>query len=111
MEKLYRLGVQVSSTLDINVVLDLCINTTVEVLEAKMGFLFLMDEKNNQLFLGSMAISEDEISNSSTKSLIKIVKRGKLRLEKEKGIATIFSLIHRTDSPLSMTIPKGSLCS
>ncbi len=87
MEKLYRLGVQVSSTLDINVVLDLCINTTVEVLEAKMGFLFLMDEKNNQLFLGSMAISEDEISNSSTKSLIKIVKRGKLRLEKEKGIA------------------------
>ena len=31
-------------------------------------------------------------------------------IQKEKGIATIFSLIHRTDSPLSMTIPKESFC-
>ncbi|GAH73473.1 unnamed protein product, partial [marine sediment metagenome] len=60
MEKLYRLGVEVSSTLDINVVLDLCINTTVEVLEAKMGFIFLVDEKSHQLFLGSMAKFEDD---------------------------------------------------
>jgi serine phosphatase RsbU (regulator of sigma subunit) len=90
MEKLYRLGVEVSSTLDINVVLDLCINTTVEVLEAKMGFIFLMDEKNHQLFLGSMAKFEDEAvhpQSSLPGSSVKVVKRGELRLEQGEGIA------------------------
>ncbi|GAI52430.1 unnamed protein product, partial [marine sediment metagenome] len=61
MEKLYRLGVQVSSTLDINVVLDFCINTTVEVLEARVGFLLLADEESSRLFLATMAKSEDKI--------------------------------------------------
>ncbi|NQS90509.1 SpoIIE family protein phosphatase [Patescibacteria group bacterium] len=90
MEKLYRLGVQVSSTLDINVVLDLCVNTTVEVHEAKMGLLFLVDEKSNRLFLGSMAISKNETLHSpslSSPSSVKTIKRGKLRLKEGEGIA------------------------
>ena len=90
MEKLYRLGVEVSSTLDINVVLDLCTNTTVEVLEAKMGFIFLVDEKSHQLFLGSMAKFENEgvrPQNSPSGGSVKIVKRGELRLEQGKGLA------------------------
>lgn len=91
MEKLYRLGVEVSSTLDINVVLDLCINTTVEVLEAKMGFIFLVDDKSHQLFLGSMAKFEDERVHSQSSpsgGSVKIVKRGELRLEQGKGLAS-----------------------
>ncbi|TKJ44740.1 hypothetical protein CEE35_06750 [Candidatus Aerophobetes bacterium Ae_b3b] len=90
MEKLYRLGVEVSSTLDINVVLDLCINTTVEVLEAKMGFIFLVDEKSHQLFLGSMAEFENEgvrPQSSPSGGSVEVVKRGELRLEQGKGIA------------------------
>ena len=91
MEKLYHLGVRVSATLDINIVLDLCINTTVEVLEAKIGWLFLVNEKNNWLSLGSMAKFEDEAhssNNSQLESSVKIIKREKkLGLEEEKSIA------------------------
>ena len=90
MEKLYRLGVQVSSTLDINVVLDLCIKTTVEVLEAEAGFLFLVDEKSTKLFLASMAKSEEKISHSqglSSTNSVRIVKGQEMCLEEGKGIA------------------------
>jgi len=90
MEKLYRLGVEVSSTLDINVVLDFCINTTVEVLEARVGFLFLVDEKSSRLFLATMAKFEGKTpysqSLSSTDS-VRNVKPEKLWLEPGKGIA------------------------
>lgn len=90
MERLYRLGVRVSSTLDIKAVLDLCISTTVDVLEAQIGFLFLKDDKSGRLFLGSMAISENNgvfLDNLSSKSNIKIIKKEKVWLEKEKSIA------------------------
>jgi serine phosphatase RsbU (regulator of sigma subunit) len=89
MEKLYRLGVQVSSTLDINVVLDLCIKTTVEVLEAEAGFLFLVDEKSSMLSLASMAKSEEGISNSqglSSTNSVRIVKVEEMYLEEGKSI-------------------------
>jgi len=90
MEKLYRLGVQVSSTLDINVVLDLCINTTVEVLEAEAGVLFLMDEESSGLFLASMAKAEEKISPSqglSSTNSVRIVKGQKMCLKEGEGIA------------------------
>jgi len=90
MEKLYRLGVQVSSTLDINMVLDFCINTTVEVLEARAGFLFLIDEKKRRLFLATMAKSEDKIPHSqglSSTDSVRIVKPEKVWLEPGKSIA------------------------
>jgi len=90
MEKLYRLGVQVSSTLDINMVLNFCINTTVEVLEARVGFLFLIDEKKRRLFLATMAKSEDKIPHSqglSSTDSVRIVKPEKVWLEQGKGIA------------------------
>jgi len=89
MEKLYRLGVQVSSTLDINIVPKLCVNTTVEVLEAKIGWLFLVNEKN-KLSLGSMAKFEegtDRSNNSQLKGSVKIIKREKkLSLKEEESI-------------------------
>lgn len=90
MEKLYRLGVQVSSTLDINVVLDFCINTTVEVLEARVGFLLLADEESSRLFLATMAKSEDKIPHSqdlSSTDSVRIVKPQKVWLEPGRGIA------------------------
>jgi len=91
MEKLYRLGVQVSSTLDINVVLDLCINATVEVLEAQTGVLFLVDDKSKQLVLGSMVESNQEMpeSNSSLSATsVKTTKREGERLSQGEGIAS-----------------------
>lgn len=90
MEKLYRLGVEVSSTLDINVVLDFCINTTVEVLGARVGFLFLADEESSRLFLATMAKSEDKIPHSqglSSTDSVRIVKPEKVWLESGKGIS------------------------
>ena len=90
MEKLYRLGVEVSSTLDINMVLDFCINTTVDVLEAKVGFLFLRDEENGRLFLATMAGSEDKSPQSEDLLLrdsVRIVKSEKLWLAPGKSIA------------------------
>ena len=90
MGKLYRLGVKVSSTLDIKAVLDLCISTTVDVLEAEAGFLFMIDDKSGRLFLGSMAISENSslsLTNSSPESNIKIIKGKRVWLEKEKSVA------------------------
>ena len=91
MEKLYRLGVQVSSTLDINVVLDLCINATVEVLGAQVGALFLVDDKSNQLILGSM-VESNEKTPESTSSLsatsVKSTKKEGERLSQGEGIAS-----------------------
>ena len=90
MEKLYRLGVQVSSTLDINLVFDLCINTTVEVLGAQAGALFLVDDKSKQLILGSMAESNQEMPESSSSlsaTSVKTTKKEGERLSQGEGIA------------------------
>ncbi|MBE0478911.1 SpoIIE family protein phosphatase [Candidatus Aerophobetes bacterium] len=87
MEKLYRMGLQVSATLDINVVLDLCINTTVDVVGAELGVLFLMDEKKNRLVCGPIAQStgekKGEVGTLSGKSSAQIIKRGGWESSKE----------------------------
>jgi len=91
MEKLYRLGVQVSSTLDINLVLDLCINTTVEVVGAQTGVLFLVDDKSKQLILGSMVESNQEMPESSgslSVTSVKTTKKEGERLSQGEGIAS-----------------------
>ena len=89
MEKLYRLGLQVSSTLDINVVLDLCISTTVDVIEGTVGMLLLVEEETGELVLGPVAQLQPAPAGKAPDEngeRVRIVKHGGVRLQQGQYI-------------------------